>query len=67
MNIASDVKRNRMITSEIYPGRVQEFRYITDAEAEGLRKEREQLRTGTTAKAAESQPTKVAQTQPPAK
>jgi sugar lactone lactonase YvrE len=49
VNIASDQKRNRIITSEIYPGRVQEFRYITDAEAEQLRKEREAQRTSSTA------------------
>jgi sugar lactone lactonase YvrE len=53
MNIASDNKRNRMITSEIYPGRVQEFRYVTDAEAEQLREEREQQRTGTASKPVE--------------
>jgi sugar lactone lactonase YvrE len=43
-NIAADTKRNRMYTTEIYPGRMQEFRYITDAEADQLRKEREQMR-----------------------
>src|ERR1035441_2240385 len=41
VNVASDNKRNRIYTSEIYPGRVQEFRYVTDAEADQLRKERE--------------------------
>jgi len=44
VNITSDNKRNRIITSEIYPGRLQEFRYITDAEAEQLRKERQAQR-----------------------
>ncbi len=39
-SIAID-KNNRVFTSEIYPGRVQQFRYVTDAEAEQLRKERE--------------------------
>ena len=34
-------KNNRMFTSEQYPGRVQMFRYITDAEADQLKKERE--------------------------
>src|SRR5271165_2001907 len=46
VNVASDNKRNRIFTSEIYPGRVQEFRYVTDAEADQLRKEREKLRAG---------------------
>jgi DNA-binding beta-propeller fold protein YncE len=31
--IASDNRNNRIITSEQFPGRVQVFRYITDAEA----------------------------------
>jgi sugar lactone lactonase YvrE len=44
MSIASDTKRNRMYTTEIYPGRMQEFRYVTDAEAEQLRKERQDKR-----------------------
>ena len=52
VNIAID-KNNRVFTSEIYPGRVQQFRYVNDAEAEQLRKEREQQRekkaAGTTA------------------
>jgi sugar lactone lactonase YvrE len=43
-NIISDNKRNRMYTTEIYPGRMQEFRYVTDAEADQLRKEREAQR-----------------------
>jgi len=34
-------KQNRVFTSEQYPGRVQQFRYITDAEAEQVRKEKE--------------------------
>ncbi len=34
-------KNNRIFTSEQYPGRVQQFRYITDAEAEQLKKEKE--------------------------
>ena len=37
-------KNNRVFTSEIYPGRVQQFRYVTDAEAEKLQKEREEQR-----------------------
>lgn len=34
-------KNNRIFTSEQYPGRVQMFRYITDTEADQLKKERE--------------------------
>ncbi len=34
-------KNNRIFTSEQYPGRVQMFRYITDAEADKLKKEKE--------------------------
>jgi len=50
VNIASDSRRNRIYTSEIYPGRVQEFRYVTDAEADQLKKEREALRAGSSPK-----------------
>ena len=39
-------KNNRVFTSEQYPGRVQQFRYITDAEAEQLKKEKESGREG---------------------
>jgi sugar lactone lactonase YvrE len=46
VSITSDNKRNRIYTSEIYPGRVQEFRYVTDAEADQLKKEREAMRAG---------------------
>ena len=49
VNIASDNKHNHIITSEIYPGRVQEFRYITDAEADQMRKEREVQRANAAA------------------
>lgn len=31
--LAIDRKQNRMVTSEVYPGRVQMFRYFTDVEA----------------------------------
>lgn len=37
-------RKNRVFTSEIFPGRVQQFQYVTDAEAEKLRKEKEELR-----------------------
>jgi sugar lactone lactonase YvrE len=50
VNIASDNKRNRIYSSEIYPGRVQEFRYVTDAEFDQLRAEREKLRADSSPK-----------------
>lgn len=34
-------KWDRVFTTEIYPGRAQEFQYVTDAEAEAERKKRE--------------------------
>jgi hypothetical protein len=43
VGIATD-KNNRVFTSEMFPGRVQQFRYVTDAEAEQLKKEREDQR-----------------------
>src|SRR5450755_846811 len=55
VNIAADNKRNRIYTSEIYPGRVQEFRYVTDEEADQLRKEREKLRADSAPKPKEGQ------------
>jgi len=39
-DIAIDTKFNRVVTTEQFPGRVQMFRYVTDAEAEQLRIER---------------------------
>ncbi len=63
VNVYSDAKRNRIFTSEIYPGRVQEFRYVTDAEADQLKKERETLRAGTTHKPVEA-PAAAAATAP---
>lgn len=42
-------KNNRIFTSEQYPGRVQMFRYITDAEADQMRKERETQRASAAA------------------
>ncbi len=44
VGIAIDSKTNRVFTSEIFPGRVQQFRYVTEAEAEQLRKEKEAQR-----------------------
>ena len=52
-------KNNRIFTSEQYPGRVQMFHYITDAEAEQLKKEKEAQRGG--AKAANQAPAAPAQ------
>jgi len=52
VDITSDNRRNRIYTSEIYPGRVQEFRYVTDAEFDQLRKEREQMRAESASKPA---------------
>jgi DNA-binding beta-propeller fold protein YncE len=60
VGVSIDKKSNRMFTSEQYPGRVQEFRYITDAEAEQLKKEKEALRAGQ--KAANEPPTPAPQT-----
>lgn len=52
-------KNNRIFTSEQYPGRVQMFRYITDAEADQLKKEKEAQRG--VAKAASQTPAPAAQ------
>jgi len=57
-------KNNRIFTSEQFPGRVQMFRYITDAEAEQLKKEKEAQRGG--AKAANQAPVAPAQPAAPA-
>jgi len=40
VGIATDNKRNRVYTSELYPGRAQEFQYITDAQADQEREKR---------------------------
>lgn len=50
VSLASDTKNNRIFTSEIYPGRIQQFRYVTDAEADALQKEKEAARTKKAAK-----------------
>jgi len=59
MGIAID-QNNRMFVSEQYPwGRVQQFRYITDAEAEKLKKEKQDshpAKQAETAQAAEVNP-----------
>ncbi len=53
-------KNNRIFTSEQFPGRVQMFRYITDAEADQLKKEKEAQRSAATAS---NQPATPAATQ----
>ncbi len=63
MGMAID-QNNRMFVSEQYPwGRVQQFRYITDAEAEQLKKEKANLRQTKSAQSGTpSEPTKSAAT-----
>ena len=60
-------KNNRIFTSEMFPGRVQQFRYVTDAEAEQQRKEREEQRARKAGGAAkESTPTPLPVSEPKA-
>lgn len=54
-------KNNRIFTSEQYPGRVQMFRYITDAEAEQLKKERDAERSAKATEKASVQPPVIPQ------
>lgn len=61
VGITSDNKNNRIFTSEIFPGRVQQFRYVTDAEAAQLQKEREQKLEKKAATTAQPAPTAQAQ------
>jgi len=66
VNIASDPKTNRIVTSEIYPGRLQAFRYITEAEAEQMKKERATQRASSTAQnPTKGSPATVSATTPP--
>lgn len=65
VNVAADNKSNRIYTAEISPGRVQEFRYVTDAEADQLRKEREQMRADSVPKAVTPTPAAAAAATPP--
>jgi len=58
--IAIDQKTNRIVTTEQWGGRVQMFRYVTDAEAEQLRKEKEGLTAPASAK---SEPPKTTSTE----
>jgi len=56
-------KNNRVFTTEIFPGRAQQFLYITDAQAEELKKEREAERMkGTVVKAEPAKPSVPAET-----
>lgn len=50
VGVTFDKKHNRIFTSEQYPGRVQMFRYITDSEAEQLKKEKEDQRKAAAAR-----------------
>ncbi|HYW66996.1 MAG TPA: 6-bladed beta-propeller [Candidatus Dormibacteraeota bacterium] len=52
LDIAIDAKSNRVVTSEQFPGRVQVFRYVTDAEAGAEKASREAQTDSTTAKPA---------------
>jgi len=67
--IAIDNKTNRVITSEQYQGRVQMFRYVTDAEAEKLKQERDAAQGTPTPKSVAAKDTAPApaQTPPPPK
>lgn len=53
-----DKQRNRVITSEQFPGRVQVFRYVTDAEAAAEKSRRETEQSKPAPKAADSTPEK---------
>jgi len=56
--LAIDNRNNRVITSEQFPGRVQTFRYVTDAEAAAERARREAERDKPAPKTAGSTPQK---------
>ncbi len=53
-DIAIDPKSNLVVTSEQFPGRVQVFRYVTDAEAASEKASRETQPDSTTTKPAEA-------------
>ncbi|HXX16025.1 MAG TPA: 6-bladed beta-propeller [Candidatus Eremiobacteraceae bacterium] len=57
-----DKQRNWVITSEQFPGRVQVFRYVTDAEAAAERSRRETEQSKPAPKAADSTPEKGGET-----
>jgi DNA-binding beta-propeller fold protein YncE len=56
--LSYDNKNNRIITSEQFPGRVQVFRYVTDAEAAAEKSRREADPNKTAPNAADSAPQK---------
>ena len=56
--LAYDKQNNRIITSEQFPGRVQVFRYLTDAEAAAEKNRREAEQEKTAPKTAGSTPQK---------
>ncbi len=64
VGVSIDRKTHRVFTSEQYPGRVQMFRYVTDAEAEQLKKEKEAQRTGNSAAKDSSPAPQTAAVQP---
>jgi len=64
VGVAIDRKNNRVFTSEQFPGRVQMFRYVTDAEAEVLKKEKEAQRANSIANKVSSPAPQTAAAQP---
>jgi DNA-binding beta-propeller fold protein YncE len=64
-DIAIDPKNNRVVTSEQFPGRVQVFRYVTDAEAASEKASREAQPDSTTTKPAEAPAQKSPEAAPP--
>jgi hypothetical protein len=52
-NVTIDNKRNLVFSSEVFPGRVQEFRYVTQAEATEELNRRDAAKKG---KSAEQKP-----------
>jgi len=64
-DIAIDPKSNLVVTSEQFPGRVQVFRYVTDAEAASERASREAQPDSTTTKPAEAPAQKSPEATPP--
>jgi len=57
-------KNNRVITSETFPGRVQVFRYVTDAEFEAEKKRRESGDQKPASASAEQKPAAASPTNP---
>ena len=58
-------KQNRVFTAEQYPGRMQMFRYITDAEAEKLKTEKEEQRGKDRARVSDASTSQPAVTKAP--